>query len=48
MSLRRVEMLAPEAAVSVEPFVHLDETVGTQGVDPALRIGAHLDESDLA
>src|SRR4051812_198512 len=41
-------MVGPEAAVSVYPGVHLDETVRPQRVDAALSVGANLDEADLA
>jgi len=41
-------MVIPETPVSVDPAIDCHESVGAQGVDTALGVGAHLDEADLA
>src|SRR4051794_12875987 len=39
-----VEPALPEHAVLREPLVHLDESLRTEAVDPALPIPAYLDQ----
>src|SRR6266536_2643654 len=48
MLFQGVEMAWPVAAVATDPLVDLGEPVGAQRVDPALRLGAHLDQPDFS
>lgn len=48
MTLQSVEMTAPVAAIPLDPFVDLHESVGPQRIDAALRVGPDLDETDFA
>ena len=40
-------MIGPVAPIASDPFVHLDQSVGSQRVDPALGIRPDLDKADF-
>ncbi len=47
MTFEGIEMIGPVAPIASDPFVDLDQTVGSQRVDPALGIRPDLDKADL-
>ena len=45
---QRVEAVRPQLAEGLQPAVELAERDGAQPVEPAVRVGAHLDEAGVA
>ena len=47
MTFQGIQVVGPVAPVAPDPFVDLDQAVGTQRVDPALSIRSDLYQADL-